>query len=129
MMGNGRDIDDDPIPISLVANYIFCPRRAWLESVGERVESGQMAQGMYDHRNVDDANTDASLFRSVEVRHRKWGVCGKLDAVQITEEGILIREYKATPVKKAMIVTEAMRIQLALQSACLQDMGYHISGT
>ena len=129
MMGNGRDIDDDPIPISLVANYIFCPRRAWRESVGERVESGQMAQGMYDHRNVDDANTDASLFRSVEVRHRKWGVCGKLDAVQITEEGILIREYKATPVKKAMIVTEAMRIQLALQSACLQDMGYHISGT
>lgn len=28
-----------------------------------------------------------------------------------------------------MIVTEAMRIQLALQSACLQDMGYRVSGT
>lgn len=24
-------MDDDPIPISLVANYMFCPRRAWLE--------------------------------------------------------------------------------------------------
>ena len=23
-------MDDDPIPISLVANYMFCPRRAWL---------------------------------------------------------------------------------------------------
>lgn len=29
-------MDDDPIPISLVANYMFCPRRAWLEAVGEK---------------------------------------------------------------------------------------------
>mgnify|MGYP000021974897 FL=1 len=46
-------MDDDPIPISLVANYMFCPRRAWLEAVGEKVESAQIAQGTYDHRKVD----------------------------------------------------------------------------
>ena len=26
----------DPIPISLVIHTIYCPRRAWLESVGEK---------------------------------------------------------------------------------------------
>ena len=35
-------MDDDPIPISLVANYMFCPRRAWLEAVGEKVDSDHM---------------------------------------------------------------------------------------
>lgn len=35
-------MDDDPIPISLVANYMFCPRRAWLEAVGEKVDSDQI---------------------------------------------------------------------------------------
>ena len=30
-------MDDDPIPISLVANYMFCPRRAWLEAVGGKL--------------------------------------------------------------------------------------------
>ena len=33
-------MDDDPIPISLVANYMFCPRRAWLEAVGEKSRFG-----------------------------------------------------------------------------------------
>ena len=46
-------MDDDPIPISLVANYMFCPRRAWLEAVGEKVDSDQIMRGTYDHRKVD----------------------------------------------------------------------------
>ncbi|MBW3083111.1 CRISPR-associated endonuclease Cas1 [Bifidobacterium phasiani] len=132
MTNSACDIDDDFIPISLVANYIFCPRRAWLESVGERVESSQMAQGFYDHRNVDKASpsvVDADSFRAIEVRHRQWGVCGRLDAVQMTKDGLIIREYKATPVKRSMTVTESMRVQLALQSACLEDMGYRVTST
>ena len=45
-------MDDDPIPISLVANYMFCPRRAWLEAVGEKVDSDQIMRGTYDHRRL-----------------------------------------------------------------------------
>ena len=32
----------DPIPISLVVHTIYCPRRAWLESVGEKTDTMQM---------------------------------------------------------------------------------------
>ena len=124
-------MDDDPIPISLVANYMFCPRRAWLEAVGEKVESAQIAQGTYDHRKVDryGGAPDADSFQAVNIRHEGWGVSGRLDAARMTDEGIVIREYKATPVKHAMQVTEAMRTQLALQAACLEDMGFAVAGT
>lgn len=124
-------MDDDPIPISLVANYMFCPRRAWLEAAGESVDSTQMAQGFYDHRKVDRTGgaPDADSFQSVNIRHEEWGVSGKLDAAQMTDDGVVIREYKATPVKRAMIVTPAMRTQLALQAACLNDMGFQVART
>lgn len=124
-------MDDDPIPISLVANYMFCPRRAWLEAVGEKVDSDQIMRGTYDHRKVDRTGgaPDADSFQAVNIRHEEWGVSGKLDTAKMTDDGIVIREYKATPVKRAMIVTEAMRTQLALQAACLEDMGFHVAGT
>lgn len=124
-------MDDDPIPISLVANYMFCPRRAWLEAVGEKVDSDQIMRGTYDHRKVDrtDGAPDADSYQAVNIRHEEWGVSGKLDAAKMTDSGIVIREYKATPVKRAMIVTPAMRTQLALQAACLENMGFHVAGT
>ena len=123
-------MDEDPIPISLVANFMFCPRRAWLEAAGETVDSAQMAQGTYDHRRVDRAAgaSDADLFQAVNIRHEAWGVSGRLDAARMTDDGVIIREYKATPVKRAMTVTEAMRVQLALQAACLNDMGFRVAG-
>lgn len=124
-------MDDEPIPISLVANYMFCPRRAWLEAVGEKVDSAQMAHGMYDHRKVDRVGSigDADEYQSIDIRHEEWNVSGRLDAAKLTDDGVIIREYKATPVKREMIVTEAMRIQLALQAACLEDMGYRVAQT
>ena len=29
----------EPLPISLVAHHVFCPRRAWLEAMGEKTDS------------------------------------------------------------------------------------------
>lgn len=123
-------MDDDPIPISLVADFMFCPRRAWLESVGEHVDSAQMERGTYDHRAVDRAGAgDADEYQSIAIRHEQWGVSGRLDAAKLTDDGVIVREYKATPVKREMTVTDAMRTQLALQAACLEDMGYRVAGT
>ena len=123
---------EDTLPISLICDFIFCPRRAWLEIQGEKIESLQMERGFHDHRAVDDANggrgdTD---YRAVNVNHQGWGLSGRLDAVRLNEDnGVIIREYKATPVRRSMDVTHAMRIQLALQAACMEDMGYRVDGT
>lgn len=118
------------IAISLVGHYVFCPRRAWLESTGERVASAQMAIGTHDHRNVDDpARSRPGELRAVEVRHDVWGVSGRLDALVETPEGVVVREYKATPVRRRAEVTEPMRTQLALQAACLESEGREVTGT
>lgn len=125
------DTAEEPIPISLIANFVFCPRRAWLEAAGEKVESMQMRMGDIAHKRVDipTQDPDADLFHSLDIRHSKWNVIGKLDAAQRTEDGVIIREYKATPIRQSMTITPAMRIQLALQSACLQDMGEVVAKT
>ena len=35
----------DPIPISLVAHTVFCPRRTWLEAMGETTPSIAIEHG------------------------------------------------------------------------------------
>ena len=116
------------MPISLVCQWVYCPRRAWLEAAGEMVDSYQMEAGISAHENVDNPVTARfGEARSLEVSSESLGVTGKLDCVFFRDGGAEIVEYKATPIKKRPVVTEAMRIQLALQERCLIDSGYAVS--
>lgn len=97
-------MEEDVLPISLICDFIFCPRRAWLEIQGERVESLQMERGFQDHRVVDDVKggRGESDFKAVNVYHQEWGLTRRLDAVRMGNDGgMIIREYKATPVRKS----------------------------
>jgi hypothetical protein len=42
-------IPSEPLPISLVAHHVFCPRRAWLEAAGENTDTQQVAIGTAAH--------------------------------------------------------------------------------
>lgn len=122
--------DQDVIPISLVSDYLFCPRRAWLELQGEKVGSAQIQVGLSRHRRIDNApNRGSDEASSVEIRSERLGVSGKTDVVRQEMGGLRIREYKATPIRKKATVTEPMRIQLALQKICLEEMGFEIIAT
>lgn len=123
-------MDDDKIPISLVLQWAYCPRRAWLEAAGEKTETYQMWAGDFAHRNVDDASTERkNEVRALEVSSDRLGLSGKLDSVYETDEGLVIVEYKATPVRRKPEVTKPIRVQLALQKACLEDEGYQVAAT
>jgi len=106
----------DPIPISLVVHTIYCPRRAWLESVGEKTDTVQMQAGVDAHRRVDNAaESRASEYRAVNVRSERLGLSGRCDVIEGTDDGPLtVVEYKATPVRRRPEVTYANRLQLAL---------------
>jgi len=120
---------EEPIAISLVAHWMFCPRRAWLEAAGERTDTGQMAAGVAAHASTHDpATARGPEVRGVDVGHEGWGVTGRVDTLEETQSGWVVREYKATPVKRAAEVTEPMRVQLALQVACLENSGYPVAG-
>lgn len=115
----------DFITISLVAHQAFCPRRAWLESVGEQSDSAQIQVGVTAHRSVDDTKTSRKgRETAVEVFHDDWGVSGKLDVLLGSNGSMTIREHKATPVRHRAEVTQPMRVQLALQRECLRQMGH-----
>lgn len=116
------------IPISLVAHHAFCPRRAWLEAAGEKADSYAMTAGVLAHTATDDPSTErGDRHRAIDVSHSEWGIIGRVDTVERRDGQLEVVEYKATPVRRKTEVTQPMRIQLALQTACLEEMGYHAS--
>ena len=118
----------DPIPISLVVHIVYCLRRAWLEAVGEKTDTMQMQAGLDAHRRVDNtAESRTSEHRAVNVRSERLGLSGRCDVVEGVHDGPLtVVEYKATPVRRRPEVTYANRLQLALQTLCLKEMGREV---
>ncbi|WP_434739328.1 CRISPR-associated endonuclease Cas1 [Micromonospora sp. SH-82] len=118
------------IPISLVAHHAFCPRRAWLEAVGETTDTHQVAVGIQAHLPADDPTGSRSQrYRAVEVASHDLGVIGRCDTVELDDDAAMtVIEHKATPVRRRPEVTEPMRIQVALLSGALTDMGYPVAG-
>jgi CRISPR-associated protein Cas1 len=118
------------IPISLVAHFVFCPRRAWLESVGEKVESVAIEAGSIAHRSIDEAKSGTGARqRSVQVRASTLGVVGTCDEIEVQPDGsIVVTEYKSTPIKRRADVSEAMVMQLTLQGLALESAGYRVTG-
>ena len=73
----------DPIPISLVANTVFCPRRAWLEAMGETTPSIAIEHGVAAHSGVDRRSNDRHATRqSVDVSDPDLGVVGRCDVIR-----------------------------------------------
>jgi CRISPR-associated protein Cas1 len=80
--------DGEPLPISLVAHHVFCPRRAWLEATGEKTDTHQMAVGLDEHHASDDpAASRAGRLRAVEIASRHLGVIGRCDVVELDAAG------------------------------------------
>ena len=120
----------DAIPISLVCDYLFCPRRAWLELQGEKVDSAQMQAGFSKYQRVDNVpNRGSNEASAIDIMSNRLGISGRTDVVRVESGGLRIREYKATPIRRKAEITEPMRMQLALQKICLEEMGLRVVAT
>ncbi|MEJ7875439.1 MAG: CRISPR-associated endonuclease Cas1 [Solirubrobacterales bacterium] len=118
------------LTIGVVAHHVFCPRRAWLEVHGERTDTEQMAVGLADHANVDDATTSrVTRLRAVDVSSSSLGYSGRCDSIEMAEDDSLtVLEHKAAPVRRRSAVTEPQAVQLALQTIALREAGRVVSG-
>ncbi len=123
-----RYSEDAVLPISLVAQTVYCERRAWLEANGEKTDTSQMQYGHSSHVGVDDPTTSRSRQRrSVQIKSDELGIVGRCDVVEpVGNDSIRLVEYKSTPVRKTPQVTEANLIQLALQGICLNESGENV---
>lgn len=107
---------------------VFCPRRAWLEAAGETTDTDQVTAGVLAHFRVDTREKRNQTYRAMDIYHSSLGLIGRCDLLSVKPDGtVKITEYKATPIRRRPEVTEAMRVQLALQRMCLDDMGIRTS--
>lgn len=129
-MADTFDGSPEPIPISLVAHHVFCPRRAWLEANGEQVESAQMEFGTQRHSASDDTRSSRpNARRAFDVISASLGVIGRCDSVEIGEDGgAFVVEHKSTPVRRRAEVTAPVAVQVVLQCEALREMGLHVVG-
>lgn len=117
----------ESVPISLVSHTVFCRRRAWLEVMGERApNSYAMKVGDSDHRRTHVPSSGReSRLRAKDIADVDSGFHGKIDTADVLPSGALkLTEYKATPVRLRAEVTDATRVQLALQTIALEKEGY-----
>lgn len=121
--------DTEYLPISLVCHTVFCPRRTWLEANGEKTDTYQMEAGYSAHRRVDSpGQSRPNELRSLTLRSDTHGLVGKADLVHTDDVSVRLVEYKATPLRKTATVTQAQKVQLALQALCLEESGFLVSG-
>lgn len=130
--------EDDLIPISALADFTFCERRAALHFI-ERVWEDNVctAEGTILHERVDDASSSevrgsVRIARSVWLRSLILGLVGKADMVEFhkTETGGVKLEgvkglWQPFPVeyKRGHLRHEySFEIQLCAQAICLEEM-------
>lgn len=116
--------DTDPIPLSALNHWTYCPRRCCLIHMeGEFAENIHTSRGTAEHRRADKIRHEALDGRRVETALPVWsdrlGLVGKCDVVEFLADGTPYPvEYKHGARKKWINDD----IQLAAQAMCLEEM-------
>ncbi len=115
---------DDSIPISVINNYLYCPRRCYLANVeGEFADNVHTLRGTHEHERVDSLKHEMSAGVRVEyglpVWNRSLGLTGKCDVVEFHPDGSIYPvEYKHG--KRVRWLNDDL--QLTAQALCLEEM-------
>lgn len=114
----------EPLPLSLLNDFLFCSRRAALKAVeGCWGENAHTVKGDLAHEHADlpgyEVAKGVRLLRALPVFSDRLGLSGKCDIVEQNEEGTLSPvEYKKGSRRK-FVNDDA---QLCAQALCLEEM-------
>lgn len=116
--------ENDPIPLSALNQYAYCPRRCGLIFVeGDFEDNIHTARGTAEHEHADSGRHETAEDRRVETALPLWserlGLVGKADVVEFLHDGTPYPvEYKHG-VRKQRINDD---LQLCAQALCLEEM-------
>ncbi|EKP95537.1 CRISPR-associated exonuclease, Cas4 family [Thermaerobacter subterraneus DSM 13965] len=123
-MHSGTVSDDEPVPISALQHYVYCPRqcalihveRAWGENVftlrGRRVHERADTPGTMVREGV-------RVERALPIWSERLGLIGQADVVEFLPDGTPFPvEYKSGP----RLARRADEVQLCAQAICLEAM-------
>ena len=114
----------DPIPLSLLNDFLFCQRRAALKAIeGWRGTNEHTVLGEIVHEQVDvsgyETFSGVTLLRALPVWSERLGLNGKCDIVERHPDGSLVPvEFKKGKRRKF----ENDDAQLCAQALCLEEM-------
>lgn len=118
----------DPIPLSALQHWCYCPRQCALIHV-EQVfaENLYTLRGQAVHRQVDQPGVETRAGLRVERALPVWsdrlGLIGKCDVVEFEPDGTPYPvEYKVGNRAKAAWIAVCDNLQLAAQALCLEEM-------
>ncbi len=110
------------LPLSLVAEYAFCARAAWLSYVAGQFQPNEFTvEGSLLHRRVHRAagpEGKPRRWRKVAVWSERYGLYGYADLVEERPEGVVPVEYK----RGKAVPSWSDRIHLVLIGLCLEEM-------
>jgi len=114
---------DDPIPISALNHYAYCPRRCALIHVEQIFEENVYTlRGRTLHERVDqpigDLQEGVRIERALPLWSIRLGLIGKADVVEFCKERITPVEYKSGRLREF----DNDDLQLCAQGMCLEEM-------
>ena len=125
--------DHDPISLSALQHWCYCPRQCALIHV-EQVfaENVFTLRGQAVHSTVDtpglETRAGLRIERALPIWSERLGLIGKADVVEFQPDGSPYPvEYKHGSRRKATWIADCDDIQLAAQAMCLEEMtGKHV---
>jgi len=116
-------LPNDPIPLSALQHWLFCPRQCCLIHVERLWEENRFtAEGQLLHERADiPASTtrgNVQTLRALPLRSDRLGLTGKADVVELHDGLPFPIEYKRGRPKRH----RADEVQLCAQAICLEEM-------
>lgn len=123
---------DDPIPLSALQHYAYCPRQFALIHLEQSFSDNIFTQrGQAVHTQVDEPGSEREhgvrVERALPLHSEKLGLIGKADVVEFYPDGrVLPVEYKHGRLNRSGLVGQlaqtADAVQLCAQALCLEEM-------
>lgn len=117
------EISDDPVPLSALQHYSYCPRQCAIIHVEQVFDENIFtARGRWAHTLVDEEHVKSAdgcqIITALPVWSDKYGLIGKCDVIEIHDGIPYPVEFKHGR-RQAHIWDE---VQLCGQAICLEEM-------
>lgn len=115
---------DDPVNLSMLQHYAFCPRQAGINLLEQTFgENTFVARGNQTHERVHAGGTEqrdgVRTLRALPLLSKQHGIAGIADVVELLPDGSPCPvEYKSGKAKHRL----ADEVQLCAQAICLEEM-------
>ena len=114
--------------ISFLNDFMFCPRSIYFHQLYSNYskkfyQTKVQIKGLNAHKTIDNKeySTKKDVLQGIDIYSNKYGLCGKIDILDIEKETLIERK------KLIKVIYDGYIFQVYAQYYCLIEMGYKVS--